>query len=838
MSAYHDRLERSFEHLAYGICRRPWLVILGMLALTAGLAFGIRFIQSDTSNEAFLHPDDPILLAYEDFRAQFGRDDFIVIALEPKTGIFDPDFLLRLKELHHELEENTPHLDDIISMVNARSTEGRGDTLYVDDLMKDWPQGKERLAAFKKKVMSNPLYLNRLVSKDAKFTTLVLKIDAYVARDKNADPLAGFDDKATDDALSGFDHKTTDDALAGFDEDSSSKKQARKLSDEEMSVVVRKVKDIMKAHDGRGYAYYLAGTPVVSDMLKQSMMRDMMKFLRLVVLIIGIILLVLFKRISGVLMPLFIVGLSVAAAMGCMGWVNIKFTTPLSILPSFLIAVGVGDSVHILVIFFMRLNQGASRPDAIAYALGHSGLAVVMTSLTTAAGLASFAGAKVAPISDLGILSCVGVLLALVYTIVLLPAMLTLAPLKPKKGKSQSEHSLLDRVLDGVSEWTTSHPWPVLAGTFVVICLSFLGIMRLSFSHDVLKWLPDRDPVRIATETIDGKMAGTVSMEILLDTGRENGLHDPALLKAIDRLSRKLESEPVTGLQVGKVYSLADVLKEINQALNENRPEMNRIPDNPKLIPQELLLFENSGSDDLEDVVDSRFQIARITLNISWADTLKLTPLVREVETRLKEAIGPQIKFHTTGMISILGRTLFAAIHSMAQSYGIALVVITCMMILLIGNIRMGLASMLPNLTPILLTLGIMGWFHLPLDMFTMLVASIAIGLTVDDTVHFMHNYRRYYSISGDVTGAVKETLHSSGRAMITTTVVLTLGFAVFSLAEMNNLYHFGILISITLALALLALFIIGPALMALVHFEPQDKNTDTRPDNKLVNET
>jgi predicted RND superfamily exporter protein len=826
MSKYHDRLERGFEHLAYGICHHPWLTILGMLALTAALAYGIQFIQSDTSNEAFLHKDDPILLAYEDFRDQFGRDDFIIIALKPPKGIFDPDFLLRLKELHNELEDNTPHLDDIISLINARSTEGRGDTLYVDDLMKDWPQGKEQLAAFEKKVMSNPIYRNRLVSKDAEFTTVVLKIDAYASRDDGADPLAGFDDKAVDDAL------------AGFEGDSASKDQQRKLSDEEISMVVSTVRNIMKAREGQGYAYYLAGTPVVSDMLKKSMMRDMMKFMRLVVLIIGLILLVLFRRISGVLMPLFIVGLSVGAAMGCMGWVDIKFTTPLSILPSFLIAVGVGNSVHILVIFFMRLNRGATRTDAIAYALGHSGLAVVMTSLTTAAGLASFAGAKVAPISDLGILSCVGVLISLAYTIVLLPAMLTLSPLKPKKTSKPQGGSMLDRILDGVSEWTTSHPWPVMIGTFVVIGLSLLGIMRLSFSHDVLKWLPERDPVRIATETIDGKMAGTVSMEILLDTGRENGLHDPALLKAIDRLSRELESEPVAGLQVGKAYSLADVLKEINQALNENRPEMNRIPDNPKLIPQELLLFENSGSDDLEDVVDSRFQIARITLNIPWADTLKLVPLVREVEARLKAVIDPKIKFHSTGMISLFGRTLYAAIHSMAQSYGIALVVITCMMILLIGNIRMGLASMLPNLTPILFTLGIMGWLQLPLDMFTMLVASIAIGLAVDDTVHFMHNYRRYYSQTGDVTGSVKQTLHSSGRAMITTTVVLTLGFAVFSLAEMNNLYYFGILISITLALALLALFIIGPALMALIHTKPQEQDTGTKPDNRIINET
>jgi hypothetical protein len=308
MSAYHDRLERSFEQLAYGISQRPWLVILVMLALTAGLAYGIRFIQSDTSNEAFLHQDDPILLAYEDFREQFGRDDFIVIALEPEKGIFDPQFLLGLKKVHTELRENTPHLDDIISMINVRSTEGRGDTLYVDDLLAAWPQGKEELAAFEKKVMSNPLYLNRLVSKDAAFTTVVLKLDAYVSQSPGADPLAGFDEASGGGALDGFDGQNTEEALSGFEEDAAPKGQVRRLSDDEISAIVRKVKGIMKAHEGQGYSYYMAGTPVVSDMLKQSMIRDMTKFMRMVVLIIGAVLLILFRRISGVLMPLFIVG--------------------------------------------------------------------------------------------------------------------------------------------------------------------------------------------------------------------------------------------------------------------------------------------------------------------------------------------------------------------------------------------------------------------------------------------------------------------------------------------------------------------------------------------------
>jgi predicted RND superfamily exporter protein len=154
----------------------------------------------------------------------------------------------------------------------------------------------------------------------------------------------------------------------------------------------------------------------------------------------------------------------------------------------------------------------------------------------------------------------------------------------------------------------------------------------------------------------------------------------------------------------------------------------------------------------------------------------------------------------------------------MAKSYTIALIVITVLMVLLIGKLRIGMLSMIPNLFPICLTLGIMGWFKVPMDLFTMLVGSIAIGLAVDDTIHFMHNFRRYFEESGDAVLAVQETLHTAGRAMLITSCVLSIGFFIFMFASLNNLYNFGWLTGFTIITALLADYFIAPALMVLVH--------------------
>jgi predicted RND superfamily exporter protein len=215
--------------------------------------------------------------------------------------------------------------------------------------------------------------------------------------------------------------------------------------------------------------------------------------------------------------------------------------------------------------------------------------------------------------------------------------------------------------------------------------------------------------------------------------------------------------------------------------------------------------------------VDSQFSKARFMIRVPFKDAYHSGEFIRQVNSYF-DAQFPETRVELTGMIALLSRTILAAIHSMAKSYAIALGVITVLMILLIGKVRIGLLSMIPNLAPILLMLGVIGVFKLPMDLFTMMVASVAIGLAVDDTIHFMHNFRRYYERSGDPARAVNETLQTTGRAMLVTTVVLSIGFFIFAFATMTNVRNFGLLTGFTITMALLADYLIAPALMVLVN--------------------
>ncbi|NQU62739.1 MAG: MMPL family transporter [SAR324 cluster bacterium] len=268
---------------------------------------------------------------------------------------------------------------------------------------------------------------------------------------------------------------------------------------------------------------------------------------------------------------------------------------------------------------------------------------------------------------------------------------------------------------------------------------------------------------------------------------------------------------------VGKTISLVDMLKEINQALHENRPEFYSIPQDRKLIAQEFLLFENSGSDDLKDLVDSRFSKTHLTAKVPWNDSVNYVHFVNYVESNVAEIFGNKYETTVTGLIQMMMRTASAMMYSTFKSYGIAIVIITILMILLIGQLRIGLLSMVPNLFPIILILGLMGWTGINLDMFTMLIGSIAIGLAVDDTIHFFYNFQKHYQESGIVRNAVLETLTTTGRAMLVTTVVLTFGFWLFMLSSMNHLFNFGLLTGTTLVFAFLADILLAPALLAIV---------------------
>ncbi|WP_373035382.1 RND family transporter [Sulfurimonas sp.] len=788
---WRTKTETSLEAMGEVITQNPKKIIFLILIFSMLIISNLPKITIDTSTEGFLHHEDPALVRYEAFKDQFGQDEKIMVVVKT-DNIFNFKFLKKFKALHKELENNIPHLNDITSLINARNTRGDGDRLIVEDLFENWPQNEKELEAVKQLAINGEMYKNLLLNNDATLATIILEPSAYEG-------------------------SSSADALSGFTDDANPKEKLEFLTDKSKSEMVRAADEIAKKFSGDDFEVFIAGSLAVNDYNKKAIQKDIQKFIKLVLLMMAIFLFIVFRRISGVLLPMFIVLISLLITIGVMALTGTPLTLPTQILPSFLLAVGIGATVHLMAIFFKHFNKGSSKEEAVIYALGHSGLPIIMTSLTTAAGLLSFSTAEISPIADLGLFAALGVMVALVNTIVLLPAMLTALPIKQAKEKHMDRSQKMDNLLISIADFSLNHAKKIVLGGAVVFVVFLYFASQLEFKHDTLSWQPDDSPIKISTNIVDKELKGSVTMEVIIDTKKENGLYNSQLLKKMDNVRKRAEAINNDKYFVGKGWGVAEVLKEIHRALHANNQKYYAITDNDALIPQEFLLFENSGSDDLEDVVDASFSKARLTFKLPWMEAGKYEALSQELTSLMKEELGDEVDITITGMVPLFQRTLVAAMDTMGTSYASAFFLITIMMILLLGSVKVGLVSMIPNVLPVVMSLGFMKMSGMPLDMFTMLIGAIIIGLSVDDTVHFFHNYEKYKKQGMSANRAVEETMLGTGRAMVATTIVLSLGFFIYTFASLNNLINFGILTGGAIIIALISDIILAPALLKLL---------------------
>ena len=764
---------------------------------TAILASFLPSITADFASDSYLLPGDQTRQRFDDFRERFGRDERTVVALEPKN-VFDLDFLATLRDLHHEIETEVPFVEDVLSLVNARNTRGEEDELIVEDLLEEWPETPEALAALKSRVLANTSYRDTLISRDGRYTVILIRFDTYSSLG------------------------LVDDAMEGFDGEGVEREGPEFLTNHEVNQALTALYELVARYESEDLTIRLAGEGVLGKRATELGSQGAVLFASLSMGVVLIVLLVLFRRISAALLPILMVVLSLVSTFGAMAALGIPFSIPTQIIPSFLIAVGICDAIHVQTIFYQAFDRGESKQACVVHALGHSGLAVVLTSLTTAGGLMSFLAAEIAPVARLGMIAPIGVILTLILALTLLPALLVVSPLRRKSRSPDSQSpgtGILVAAMVRWGGWVQEHPKSVLLAAGLLVIVASDGVSRLRFSHDPLDWLLPEDPVRIAVARMDEALNGVTSVEILVDAGEENGLYDPEFLRRIEAAARFAESQDQGPVPIGKATSILEILREINQALNANDPAQYRIPETRELIAQELLLFENSGSDDLLQVTDSLFRTARMTLKVPLVDGFFYGPFLANLESGFRETLGPDLEFEMTGATVLTNRAFSVVLVSMARSYGLALVIITPLMILMIGSLRLGLLSMIPNLLPVYLTLAIMGWLDIALGMSTLLVGSIVIGLAVDDTIHFLHKFDRYHKLEGSVSGSVRRTLETTGIALLTTSVVLALSFGTYYLGgSMTGIVYFGILTSFGTIVAFFADLTLSPALVALAY--------------------
>ena len=799
---YKSKIEKGLHYLGIRVIRYR-VAILIMTVVVAGLAAAqLPKLSVATSVESMFTRHDQRLADYQQFRSQFGRDEDIVLLIS-SPDIFSLKFLTTLKQFHEDLENSLPLLKEVTSLAKAPYIETTERGVRVRGFLENLPRTEEEARQYRERGDSYPGYRDLYFTRDRKHALVVIKTQAVSALSADGLRLRAYAR-----------------GVQGAEAPPPPAEQ-KSISQVENIAVIGIVETVIKQYQARDFSIAFSGTPVYQYEV-EPMVRSNMKKMCIGILVVSVLLLpILFGRGTSAYLPQLTAVLGLLTALGLMALLSVRLSMTSSMLPSILLSIGLTAPVHFLVVYY-KYQKRVGKFRGIVATMKHSGFPITMTSLTTAAGLLSFSFSDIAPVADLVNFTIVGILVILLFTLVTLPAFLSILQVVAgvKKGEADYEASIYNRTLLALGRLGVNRPYLVIILFLMSILAAGFSISRLHFSHNELHYFTEDSDFMRQTRLIEAKTGGFRALELLIDTQQERGIIDHDILRTIVQMETHLISQ--TDMKgrphIGRTRSLVDLIKETACAttgldlskflIPEDEPALDGQFDHARYIVPEML----------QKYTDADFRTGRLTAMMYWRDAAHDVDFIARVREKAANLFDSGVKVAVTGVVAINSDIINAMMRTLAIGYSTGFLLITVLMILAVGDVRMGLLAMIPNLLPIVIGLGVMGYLDIPLNTYNLIGGSILIGVAVDDTIHFFHNFRRYYLMSGDINFAVNETLRSAGRALLATTLILVASFWMRLFSDLKVIADFGLVMGIALLAAFLADVLLAPALLKVVY--------------------
>ncbi|MDP8223068.1 MAG: MMPL family transporter, partial [Candidatus Lernaella stagnicola] len=487
-----------------------------------------------------------------------------------------------------------------------------------------------------------------------------------------------------------------------------------------------------------------------------------------------------------------------------------------NIIPPLVLVIGLAVIVHVLNRYEEAYRRIGRQREALIEAVAHLVHPCFLTSLTTAIGFASLAISRIKPIRETGLLAAFGVMMAFVISIALAPAILS--RLKPPVGRERRSprHDAVDRVLQACARLVVRRPRLVLVVSFVTTGLAIVGMTQLTVETNLIEYFKPESRIRSSFRFLQEHISGANSLEFFLEADRDEAMIEPEVLRAVEALQREMEKSP----RVTSTQSLADLVKLLNRALHGDDEAFFRIPDTREEVAQLLLLL--SMSDDrggLDHFTDLNYRHGRIAARMTTVPSQVLRGWLDHFNAFADETFPDYVHAAATGEVVLYVNMERELVAGQLKGFAIAIIIIIACVVLVFWSWRVGAYSMYPNIMPVAMTLGLMGLARIPINLATCMIPSIAIGIAVDDTIHFLARFRAEYRAQQqpDIAAAIHVTLATTGRAMVITSVVLFGGFLVLLASQFQPNLYFGALTALTMVWALLADLLTVPALLVVL---------------------
>ena len=747
------------------IMSRRWLTVLLSLAVMAILAAGGQFIKVvDVDVRNHFGKDNPYIIALDRLENTYSISDVALVAVAPRDGnVFTRKTLVAIEELTEQLWR-TPYVTRVDSIVNYTHSEGREDELIVEQLVDDAGSLNEKdIGRVKKIALETEELAGRLVSRDGRVAGLVVSVTLPDNREQGKSEVTGYL------------HATAAAARA-------------------------KHPDI---------DYHLTGEVVLNRAMRDAIDDDTGILGPIAFLTMMVFALLLLRSIWGTVGIVLTLIAVMASAMGFTGWTGMKFFGESGAALFVLMAVTVAHSVHIIEAMQAGLREGKDRKQAAIDSLHANMWPVFLTSLTTAIGFLSLNFADMPPFRVMGNMVAFGVLCAFVFSVTLLPAFLSLMPMRSRPLPA-GKPDLFDRL----GRFVVSHRTTLLWSSGIVIVVLIAGISRIELKENWLELLDDSYEFRRSTDFVSKNFSGVETYEYSLKSGREGGVTDIGYLRRVDAFAEWYRAQP----EVSHVFALTDIVKRLNKNLHGDDPKFYRLPDDPELAAQYLLLYEFSLPEgrDLNNIIDIERSSTRVTVTLKSLATKEKIALDNRAQAWLRQN-APGMETEATGVAVVGARSIQRNIEGMLIGTFAAMSIVSLLLLIVFKSVRLGLISLIPNFVPAAMAMGLWGYAVGEVGVAASVVTAIAFGIIVDDTIHFMTKYQRARNNGSLPSESVQSAFRSVGKALFATTIVFGLGFMVFGASGMATNQALGLLVGMTVIIALAADFLfLPPLLMAL----------------------
>ncbi|MBF0395944.1 MAG: MMPL family transporter, partial [Desulfobacterales bacterium] len=718
-----------------------WYLFAFLIILTLGSTYFLKNLKIDNSLEIWFLKDDPALMNYNEFKKLYGNDEVVLAWIKPESSVYSPEFVSKIYKITEHIEKN-PLVKRVLSITNSPYINGKDGELVVEDMLDKVPDNSYNPELLKQRITSNPLWKKLLFNKGE--TAIMMMIEPKASSD--------------------FDIKRPE--------------------------VLKYVNDSLS-----GLNYKLVGMGVTYEELNKISIHDSSLFTSLSYLLLIITIYVLFRRGGLLLASVMTIFFSVLLSLNLFAMCKQSFNMISAIFPTVVIILCLSDAIHIFS-HYDDTPVGENRLKRNLYVVL---IPCLFTSITNAIGFASLVSSPMAVFKSFGLFSGIGVILAFFVAIIMSSIVIAHKEKKievsPENEKFDKYLGIFDKLLVKINSINQKKYKTIVILCSFLFIMGIIGIFGLKIDTYSMNFLLDNNPVKKDSFFIEKDYGFYLPLEVRLKPKGAHGVKSPEFLNKLSSLQETLDKDP----DLSKATSIADVVKQLNKVLTDNKESSYKIPDTPEAVAQELLLYELDKENDLSYFVNDNYTEARLTVRIPNISSKVMNTIQERVRTRIEDTFKGDVDIIFGGYIPLYIKMMDYIIQSQISSFALSFIFIFITMGILFRSLTVVFIGIVPNILPIFLTLGFMGAVGINLDIATVTIAAIVMGISVDDTTHFIFMYQEERNKGRSIPKSVEHTLLTSGKAIITTALLLIIGYMVMVFANVKSVIFFGLLISVTM---------------------------------------